>query len=80
MYRTGDLGPVASPMGEIEFHGRADRQVKGPRLFRVELSESRKVLWLVSINWLMVAVVGQEGSNWRAASLDTWVALPRKFE
>lgn len=37
LYRTGDLGRYL-PNGEIEFHGRTDRQVK-VRGFRVELRE-----------------------------------------
>ena len=42
MYRTGDLALVL-PGGELEFHGRSDRQVK-VRGFRIELGEIESVL------------------------------------
>jgi non-ribosomal peptide synthetase component F len=42
LYRTGDLGRYTEA-GEIEYHGRADLQVK-LRGYRIELSEIESVI------------------------------------
>ena len=59
MYRTGDL-VRRTPAGELEYVGRADRQVK-VRGYRVELGEIEEVLRVCS-NVASTAVVVRDGA------------------
>jgi amino acid adenylation domain-containing protein len=67
IYRTGDLGRVL-PNGEVEFHGRVDRQVK-VRGFRIELDEIESVLLTAPdvTGAAVLAVPGLDGDKRLAA-------------
>ena len=62
MYRTGDRG-ARRPNGEIEFHGRLDRQVKA-RGQRIELDEIGTVLnQHPAVQFAVVSVSGSEAGR-----------------